>query len=57
MAMQKDFLKDGPEDTTPEKRNMRLSSALAAAPYLQKGIIMIERVEEGEKGWTIYSHG
>ena len=57
MAMQKDFLKDGPEDTTPEKRNMRLSSALAAAPYLQKGIIMIERVEEGDKGWTIYSHG
>jgi hypothetical protein len=57
MPMQKDFLKDGPEDSTPEKLNMRLSSALAAAPYLQKRIIMIERVEEGEKGWTIFSHG
>jgi len=57
MAMQKDFIKDGPEDSTPEKRNMRLSSALATAPFNTRGIIMIERVEEGEKGWTVYSHG
>ncbi len=57
MAMQKDFIKDGPEDSTPEKLNKHLSSVLAVAPFLQKRIIMIERVEEGEKGWTVYSHG
>jgi hypothetical protein len=57
MSMQKDFLKDGPEDTTPEKRNAHLCQALSTAPFNMKGIIMIERVEEGEKGWTIYSHG
>lgn len=56
MALQKEFLKDDPKDTTPESRNKSLAAALGFA-YLTRKIIMIERVEEGETGWTVYFHG
>jgi hypothetical protein len=57
MALQKEFIKDDPADKTPESKNKRLSAALVSAALLQKGIMLIERVEEGETGWTIYFHG
>ena len=57
MALQKDFVKDDPADKTPESKNTRLSAALVSAAFLKKGIVLIERVEEGETGWTVYSHG
>ncbi len=57
MPLQKEFLKDQPGDTTPESRNKQLSSALVSGPFAQKRIMLIEKVEEGEPGWTIYFHG
>ncbi len=57
MPLQKDFIKDDPKDLTPQGKNKRLSSALSAEPYLSKGIMLIERVEEGETGWMVYFRG
>jgi hypothetical protein len=57
MALQKDFLKDDSQDKTPESKNARLSAALSSPVYLNKTIMLIERVEEGETGWSIYSRG
>jgi hypothetical protein len=56
MPLQKDFLKDEPQDASTEAKNTILSQTLASAPYLQKRIVLIERVEEGETGWSIYFH-
>ncbi len=55
MPLQKDFLKDEPQDAPVEAKNKRLCDALTTT-YLQKRIIMVERVEEGETGWSIYFH-
>ena len=57
MALQKDFLKDDPQDKSAEGKNARLAKAISAPPHVNKTIMLIERVEEGETGWSIYSRG
>lgn len=57
MALLIEFLKDQPEETSPESRNKRLAAALQVPPFVDKRIMLIERVEEGESGWRVCFHG